>query len=549
MATKVRKINPYQNDLPTKADGTTDWKTIVNIAKHHYASADQHYYKAQPNAEELEQAVLGAILTDSSIFSLVQQAFCYTPNPFYCEHNNLIYEACTNLTKRGEPIDMMTATFELRKMGKLEQARGAFYIVELCQRVASVANVEYHAKIVYQQYMRRTALSLMGRAMSNMYDDSFDVFDILNHVHSEIVRLENPSSPLRTMSMSEVMEKAARATAQSMICGDLLRVGDIAFMFAGPGTGKSILAVQIADAITKGKNLFNNILINEVGPQKVLYFDFELRYSDYKGRYIDAAGHPYQFAENYIRVGENEENGGNFEALAANAESLLARDIQNNLPDVVIIDNITSIANGATADAEVAMRIMNSLKTLKSKYNLTILVLAHTPKRNTTQAITINDMGGSSQLGNFANNIWAIGSSKMDKSIKYIKQVKARGAVERFDADCVLQVAVEKFGAFLQMTALEEPFGKESDHLTDFNQETEEDVLKMALDLQNQGKGLRSIVAELGLKMSHAQLGIKLNKLKASIIEPEFTEGVNIEVMPIVMPIAPNFGKTDDLPF
>jgi hypothetical protein len=365
----------------------------------------------------------------------------------------------------------------------------------------------------------------------------------------ELNDYENPRAALKAMDMNEVMIKAANALPKSLLVGDLIKWNDVAILFSGPANGKSIFAIQCADAISKGKSLLHGHLRNECGEQKVLYFDFELQFSDFKSRYMDASGAQYGFkGENFIRVGNDEDNPSTFADFAKNADYIISRNIEKHKPSVVFVDNITALANGATADYEVAARIMDTLMLLKKKYKLTVVVLAHTPKRyNTTVPLSINDLAGSAMLGNYADSIFTVGASKMSDKIKYLKQIKVRSGIKRYDEENVLQVSIEQEGAFLQYKTLEEPTGRERDHLTDFNQEDDTDMLREAADLKAQGNGLRKIIAQLGLKMSHTQLGIKLKAYEAESVQNEFLEGLEPDTNLIIV----NHKKTDpkDLPF
>jgi hypothetical protein len=61
-------------------------------------------------------------------------------------------------------------------------------------------------------------------------------------------------------------------------------------------------------------------------------------------------------------------------------------------------------------------------QTLKNKHNLSILILAHTPKRNFTNPLSNNDLQGSKMLANFIDSSIAIGKSYLNEDLRYIKQ-------------------------------------------------------------------------------------------------------------------------------
>src|SRR5690606_40367234 len=103
---------------------------------------------------------------------------------------------------------------------------------------------------------------------------------------------------------------------------------------------------------------------------------------------------------------------------------------------ILIIDNLTYLKN-ETEKAKDALPLMKHLKALKSKYGLSILALAHTPKRDLSKPITRNDLQGSKMLINFCDSSFAIGESFNDKHLRYIKQIKARNTEIIFDSENV----------------------------------------------------------------------------------------------------------------
>ena len=100
--------------------------------------------------------------------------------------------------------------------------------------------------------------------------------------------------------------------------------------------------------------------------------------------------------------------------------------IKEHNAKILIIDNLTYLKTQATETAKEALPLMKLLKELKGKYDLSILALAHTPKRNLSNPISKNDLAGSKHLANFTDSIFAIGESSKDKSLRYLKQIKAR---------------------------------------------------------------------------------------------------------------------------
>jgi SpoVK/Ycf46/Vps4 family AAA+-type ATPase len=325
--------------------------------------------------------------------------------------------------------------------------------------------------------------------------------------------------------MPEVMIKARQATPKSFLVGSFIKKEEVVILFSGTGNGKSILGIQFADDISKGNSCFQGVLPNECGPQKVMYFDWELTLNDYKERYTDAGGTEYAFAsENYFRrVGNDDDNSKTFAEIARNMERILVQQIEQHRPNVVFIDNITAMSNGSTADAAVATKIMELLMKLKKNYKLTVIVLAHTPKRyDWSKPLGMEDLAGSAIISAYADSIIAIGSSKMGNDIKYLKHIKIRTGVKVHDENNVIQVAIVKEGAFLQMKTLEEPFGREMDHLIAKNEVTTNDaMLQKMIELNEEGKSFQEIKEELNINISrqHIMRLIKSHKEKKETVE------------------------------
>ena len=184
--------------------------------------------------------------------------------------------------------------------------------------------------------------------------------------------------------------------------------GQICCLFANSGNGKSIYAVQIAASIAQTR--------------KVLYFDFELSEAQFTERYSDDWEH-YKFPDNFFRVEINADylaTKGMADVINEIEDTTLAADC-----DTIIIDNITWIAT-STEKAEDAGRLMQRLMALKKIYGWSILLLAHTPKRDKQMPITENDLAGSKVLYNFIDSAFSIGQSQRGDDYRYIIEIKTR---------------------------------------------------------------------------------------------------------------------------
>lgn len=134
--------------------------------------------KIPPQALELEEAVLGAMLIDKKgvdeVIDLIQ------PEAFYKAAHQTIFEAIFQLFQDSQPIDLLTVSSELRKKGKLESVGGEFYLVQLSQRVASSAHIEFHARIILQKFIQRSLIKISNEIIEDAFKESIDVFDLLD---------------------------------------------------------------------------------------------------------------------------------------------------------------------------------------------------------------------------------------------------------------------------------------------------------------------------------------------------------------------------------
>lgn len=259
--------------------------------------------------------------------------------------------------------------------------------------------------------------------------------------------------------------------------------GEVCCLFSDSNLGKSIYAVQIATSIAQYR--------------VVLYFDFELSDKQFQLRYSDEAGNLYQFPNNLYRVEINRDSldCDNFEEAIIN--SIESAAIQTG-SKVLIIDNLTYLCI-ASEKGDAAGSLMMRLMNLKRKYDLSILILAHTPKRPLTNPITQNDLAGSKKLYNFFDSVFAIGKSAKDNNLRYIKQLKVRYGNYTYDSDNVIVCSIEKTGSFLHFEQM--GFATEKEHLKDLTDKDRSDLMIEVKRLSSEGKSQRDISRTLNLSL------------------------------------------------
>lgn len=270
--------------------------------------------------------------------------------------------------------------------------------------------------------------------------------------------------------------------------------GELSCLFADSNVGKSILAVQIADRIAR--------------TDIVLYLDFELSEKQFQLRYTDRHGRLHTFPDKLYRVSIDCNS-----LLDANFEEAIIGSIEQMALQtgcrIFIVDNLTYLCC-AIEKGDAAGRLMIHLNNLKKRYGLSILVLAHTPKRSMECPITSNDLAGSKRLYNFFDSVFAIGKSALDGGLRYVKQLKVRYGTFSHDADNVIIYEIEKVDAFLQFVP--RGFSTEKEHLKRLgdNESSQRDC--QILHLAQSGKSVREIASQVNCGKSTVSRIIQRSK-------------------------------------
>jgi replicative DNA helicase len=142
------------------------------------------YGKVPPQAKDLEEAVLGAIMLEKGAFDAVVEIL--KPDAFYVDSHQRIYRAMQSLANKSQPIDILTVVEELRMREELDLVGGPYYVTKLTNAVVSSANIEAHSRIILQKFIQRELIRISGEIISDAYEDSTDVFDLLDQAESKI---------------------------------------------------------------------------------------------------------------------------------------------------------------------------------------------------------------------------------------------------------------------------------------------------------------------------------------------------------------------------
>src|ERR1700733_4222710 len=145
--------------------------------------------KVPPQAKELEEAVLGAIMLEKSAFDTVIEIL--KPECFYVEANQRIFKSMQSLAQKSLPIDLLTVVEELKIREELDLVGGPYYVSKLTNAVVSSANIDAHSRIILQKFIQRELIRISGEIIGDAYEDSTDVFDLLDDAESKLFEITN----------------------------------------------------------------------------------------------------------------------------------------------------------------------------------------------------------------------------------------------------------------------------------------------------------------------------------------------------------------------
>jgi len=219
------------------------------------------YGKVPPQAKELEEAILGACMIERGALAEVQDIL--TDTRFYLEKHQVIFRAMLNLDAKNQPIDILTVSEELTRMGKLEEIGGAYEVVKLTNAVVSAANIVTHARIVQQKWISRRIIDLGGQLVQLGYDETLDPFDLVDMAEKGISAITEANDRGNVYPISQpvvqVMTRIAELRKQqSHLTGipsgwnalDRITHGwqdtDLIIVAARPSVGKTAFALNLA---------------------------------------------------------------------------------------------------------------------------------------------------------------------------------------------------------------------------------------------------------------------------------------------------------------
>src|ERR1700712_5560036 len=239
------------------------------------------YGKVPPQAKDLEEAVLGAIMLEKGAFDAVVEIL--KPECFYVESHQRIYRAMQGLAQKSQPIDILTVVEELKTREELEVVGGPYYVTKLTNSVVSSANIETHSRIILQKFIQRELIRISGEIIGDAYEDSTDVFDLLDDAESKLFEITNSHlrknfDDINTVLVKTIQRIEDMRNRDEDITGvpsgfpslDKLTYGwqptDLIVLAARPSVGKTAFAL----------NLARSAALHPTKPTPVVFFSLEM---------------------------------------------------------------------------------------------------------------------------------------------------------------------------------------------------------------------------------------------------------------------------------
>ncbi|HZF63441.1 MAG TPA: replicative DNA helicase [Chitinophagaceae bacterium] len=239
------------------------------------------YGKVPPQAKDLEEAVLGAIMLEKGAFDNVIEIL--KPECFYVDAHQRIFRAMQSLANKSQPIDILTVVEELRFKEELDVVGGPYFVTKLTNSVVSSANVEAHSRIILQKFIQRELIRISGEIITDAYEDSTDVFDLLDQAESKMYEVTSKHLKNTYDSIDSVLVKTIQriedlrhrneditGVPSGFASLDRITYGwqntDLIILAARPSVGKTAFAL----------NLARNAALHPTKPTPVAVFSLEM---------------------------------------------------------------------------------------------------------------------------------------------------------------------------------------------------------------------------------------------------------------------------------
>lgn len=353
--------------------------------------------KLQPQALELEKAVLGALMIDNE--SLSDAIDSLQAEYFYAPKHQKIFEAIVNLFNNTQPVDILTVSEELKRMEMFKEIGGLAYISELTNNVSSSSNTEFHARIIAEKFIKRSLINISRKISNDAFDDSVDIFDLLNDAEANLFTVTEGTLRKSYDKMSSLIKGALEnietlRNKEDGLSGvpsgftnvDRVTSGwqksDLVIVAARPGMGKTAFALTMARNVAVDHNtpigFFSLEMSSEQLVNRLIASEAELGAS--KLRKGDLADHEMvQLHEKIKHLSEapifiDDTPGLSIFELRAKARRL----VKNHGVGIIMIDYLQLMTAGGTGgnrEQEIST-ISRSLKGIAKELKIPVIALS-----------------------------------------------------------------------------------------------------------------------------------------------------------------------------
>ena len=222
---------------------------------------------------------------------------------------------------------------------------------------------------------------------------------------------------VKVTSGKDLLKSFSEQKQARQIFGRYIHEGELCVLFGDSNAGKSILANDIAFFVSGGGHGWEGMESPHIPS---LYIDMEMSGAQFARRYASAVDYmPDTYSRAEINTNSTDDRWNHIRS------KIILMQGQPNPPKFIVIDNITN-GFGSIFSAKRMTTLITEIKNLKERFKLTVLLIAHCPKRNKKKPISDNDLGGSKMILNFVDSAFAVGTSLQGDNVRYIKQVKCR---------------------------------------------------------------------------------------------------------------------------
>lgn len=398
------------------------------------------YGKVPPQAKDLEEAVLGAILLEKKAFDVVGELL--KPECFYVDAHQRIYRAMQSLAQRNQPIDILTVSEELRFREDLEAIGGTYYITRLTNAVVSASHIEAHARIILQKFIQRELIRVSGEIIGDAYEDSTDVFELLDQAEGKLFEITNSNLKKNFQTIDSILVQSIQRiedlrNKQDELTGvpsgfpslDRVTYGwqntDLIILAARPAVGKTAFAL----------NLARNAAMHAAKPTPVAVFSLEMSASQLVQRILAAESEIHMEKINRGNLADHE------------MKQLYAKGIQKLAQAPLFIDDTPALN---------IFELRAKCRRLKNKHNIGLIIIDYLQlmsgtgeSRNSNREQEISNISRNLKalakelsvpivaLSQLSRAVETRGAGKDGNKIPQLSDLRESGAIEQ-DADLVM---------------------------------------------------------------------------------------------------------------